>query len=96
MPNNNHPKLCPQCGGEVILKEGISSRTGKKYSFWGCANFIEKGCRYIYSPPKTGQTTGTDKIIEELDQGELILGEIKKINERIDKLGDYLKKKLGE
>jgi len=37
--------ICPECGGLVIEKQGISKKTGKPYHFFGCANFVN-GCKY--------------------------------------------------
>lgn len=30
---------CPQCGGLLVEKQGISKKTGRPYHFFGCGNF---------------------------------------------------------
>jgi hypothetical protein len=41
----NNPGTCPQCGGLLVEKSGISKKTGEPYHFIGCANF-KNGCKY--------------------------------------------------
>lgn len=36
--DTNAPK-CEKCGGEMVMKQGVSKKTGKPYSFWGCSNY---------------------------------------------------------
>jgi len=36
---------CPQCGGLLVEKSGISKKNGKSYHFVGCANW-KSGCTY--------------------------------------------------
>ena len=41
----NNPGKCPECGGVLIEKSGISKKTGEPYHFVGCMNF-KNGCKY--------------------------------------------------
>jgi len=36
---------CPECGGMLVEKSGISKKNGKPFHFIGCANF-KNGCTY--------------------------------------------------
>lgn len=38
-------KVCPQCGGMLIEKSGISKKNGFPFHFWGCSNF-QNGCKF--------------------------------------------------
>ncbi len=89
--------ICPQCGGEVINKKGISKKTDKPYSFWGCSNFPE--CKYVQQAPKEtpkmGQPQNSLAIIfddlmarfTKLDEANKILNEnIKLLHKKVDKL----------
>ena len=31
--------VCPECGGMLVEKSGISSKNGRPYHFWGCSNW---------------------------------------------------------
>ena len=31
--------VCPECGGMLVEKSGISSKNGRPYHFWGCSSF---------------------------------------------------------
>lgn len=35
----NDENICPQCGAVLLEKNGISSKNGRPYHFWGCSNF---------------------------------------------------------
>lgn len=37
--------VCPECGGLLVEKQGISKKTGRPYHFVGCVNF-KSGCSY--------------------------------------------------
>jgi len=41
----NNPGTCPQCGGLLVEKSGISKKNGEAYHFFGCSNF-RNGCKY--------------------------------------------------
>ena len=85
--NNN--KTCPNCGGNLVLKKGISQKTGQPYAFWGCTNFKEMGCSYteriapqrIAPTPSIPTPVGLQQAINGLG---LIRGDIKRLEEKID------------
>jgi len=31
--------ICPECGGMLVEKSGISNKNGRPYHFWGCSNW---------------------------------------------------------
>jgi len=77
---------CPKCNNGDIDES--------QYGGYWCRN-----CKWKWKlskfPPKTaGETPGTDRIKDELDQGEEILREIKTIKDRMDALAIYLREKL--
>ena len=63
--------------------------------FWGCKNYRELGCKtvpydYLNTKRKTISrfTTQNGSVI--------IMEELKKINERLDRMADFLLEKLGK
>lgn len=75
------PKFCPKCSGNIkLVPAGISKRTGKPYSeFYACEN---RDCDFTCYPPRQkGQTGGTEAIVREGDQGEMILKKLDEIEE---------------
>lgn len=42
--------VCPECGGLLVEKQGISAKTGRPYHFKGCSNF-RNGCSYTKNIP---------------------------------------------
>jgi len=43
-PGKKDKNVCPQCGGLMVEKRGISKKTGKPYAFKSCANW--PACNY--------------------------------------------------
>ena len=85
------PKVCPQCGGEIINKKGTSQKTGKPYSFWGCKNYPQ--CKFIWHEPKNAGSNVADGnaiVIEELADFR------SEVNKRLDELIAYVVKNLPE
>lgn len=88
MENNNPPKECPieGCGGKIIEKQGIS-KEGRKYHFWGCANFASKGCTYTWPERKKGGYPAK----KENDQGVQILEKLDSLSNAIRIINDNIK-----
>ena len=93
--NNQAPTTCPECGGEIINKKGVSKKTGNPYNLWGCKNYPE--CKYVWHPPKeTPKTNGMaimyDEITTRLDkQTEAI----KIMDQNLKNLIKFIENKLG-
>lgn len=85
------PTNCPYCQSSVNhILAGVSKRTGKPYNeFWACEN---RDCKFTWHPNKKPQTRRP----EQPDPMLLILDETRKINERLDKMADFLADKLGK
>ena len=62
------------CQSEIREKSGISRKTNKPYSFYGCSNY--PACNYIWQPEKRG-TKETPK--KEYDQGEIIIKGLREV-----------------
>ena len=69
------------------LKEGISSKSGNKYSFWGCTMFPK--CRYTENERNS---VGKEEPIKESDQGEKMLTGLRSIYGVLLEIRDLLKK----
>ena len=40
-------KKCPRCkSGDLILKKGITEKSGKEWAFYCCTNYASYGCDY--------------------------------------------------
>lgn len=45
-------RVCPECGGKLLKREGKAKATGKAYLFYGCENFRDEAikCGYTFDP----------------------------------------------
>ena len=77
---------CPICGKGFV-------QMGK---YGGVLCFECKTVWKISKFPPKDKTTPPAKIPAEIKMEVMILKELQKFNERLDKMSDYLKKKLGE
>ena len=80
------PAVCPQCGGNVILKTG-RKQDGSTYRFHGCSNFREMGCRFTWRlPQQPAGAGGFNRAVSGLTQDAftqgigVLRGDIQKIN----------------
>jgi len=86
--------LCPHCQAELIKK----TKEGREY--YACPNWKpqNKGCKgYFWSPDKEPQKLKPQTVRpEQPDPMLLIFDELRAINERLTKLGEFLVEKFGE
>lgn len=83
-------KICPQCGGDMDYRTGTSKKNGKPYAMWKCRENPE---HVLWDD--SSQTT-TKRIEYRAGQMDIILEEIKNINDRLDQMGKYLRERLEE
>lgn len=80
-------KICPECGGELREKSGVSKKTGNPYSFIGCSNY--PSCRYIEK-----ENMGFQPAVKKEDGTAILMDELqafrKEFNERMDSMGQWL------
>lgn len=83
------PTTCPQGGSPIkYVSAGISRKTGKNYSeFWSCSN----RCGFTWRKGKS--QNGARK---ENPKDIIIIEKLDAINERLNKMAEFLKNKLGE
>jgi ssDNA-binding Zn-finger/Zn-ribbon topoisomerase 1 len=84
---NTPPAQCPECGGNIILKQGTKP-DGSAYRFYGCSNYKDLGCKFIWRPPApqkafVGSMLTKDTFIKGLG---LLRGDIKRIEDKITQL----------
>jgi ssDNA-binding Zn-finger/Zn-ribbon topoisomerase 1 len=89
-PTTTPPAVCPQCGGNVILKTGTKT-DGSVYRFYGCSNFRDLGCRFTWRPPQQpagfGKAVGNMLTKETFIQAFGILrGDLKKLDDKLIQL----------
>ena len=102
MTPEQSPPMCPNCQTPMSLRPaGISKKTDKPYpAFWACPNNRSCGSKPItYVDPKGMQkaVVGIGKK-ETLDANPLLLicDELRTLNDRLDRLANYLIEKLGK
>ena len=83
---------CPVCGSELkLIPAGVSKKSGKAYnSFVACPNKCKTSWNSTPSAPQS-PASPESKVNGEL----LIIERIDAINARLDKLIEYVVKKLG-
>lgn len=82
------PKICPKCGGKIILKQGRKA-DGSFYKFYGCSNFQKNGCNYIWRPSQKEKIVSKSPILTPEQMVKylgILRGDIKRLEEKIDKL----------
>ena len=81
------PTNCETCGAPMRhIPAGLAKASGKPYDeFWACSD----RCGFTWKPAKQGDKK-TPTPLKEYDQGEVILGEIKKIKEAIDEINEKI------
>jgi hypothetical protein len=89
---------CPKCGADIkVVPSGISKRTGKPYQYIkSCTNRECDWTGRIGEEPKAKPEIYRKEPQQnpQLMILETIQEEFKKLNERLDALGEYLSKKL--
>jgi len=79
-------RQCPQCGNRLFHNEGISKKTGRPYANWKCGQ-----CQYIeWEGKKKEAQNGNAMLMDE------IVAFRKEVNERLDKMAEFLAKWLSE
>lgn len=73
----NPPTVCPMCSSPIREKSGVSRKTNKPYSFYGCSNY--PNCSYIYRP----EPSPMKQAMKENDQGELILTGLREVYSKL-------------
>ena len=64
---------CPSCHGGIVEDNTFTAKDGKKYDSVICENCHLKWILSKFSPKEAGQMGGTERIIDELDQGEMLI-----------------------
>jgi len=80
------PKNCQYCGGAMKEYKGVSKKTGRPYHFLKCQN---PECGSIWNFPAE-----EPKISPNQKAMLLIMDELREINERLDKMAEYLVEKF--
>ena len=88
-------QICTICNTDKVYREAGENRVGKKYdAFWGCPNYKDQqhqDTKRQWNKP----SNAPERPQSEPDGFQVIAEELRKINDRIDKLGEYLKNALG-
>lgn len=98
---NQNNNICPQCGNDTkIVPAGLSKRTGKAYaSFVSCTS---RDCKFTSPVPNPlpvipdGMPMGIEPPKTPHNGEAMIMEELGGINQRLDKLVQYLIVKLGK
>ena len=110
MPNNYQvkwvqvlPKIgtnCPVCQKGWIVGNDFTSKVGELFKSVKCDDCRTKWLISKFPPKTAGKTGGTEKILKELDQGEIITGKLNKLHDILvimdEKLNKLLRHSIGE
>lgn len=94
-------QTCSKCNSEAVFKQGTKKETGKPWSGYFCQN---PECKNVDWTPKAGKTSpqpqnGAKINVSNIDPIKILSDEVMGLrsdfNDRMDKMAEYLKAKLG-